>query len=161
MVNFNLFLSIFLYGFHNYVSLFLSLKALALKESDSLMELVDERLGSEFNTEEVMVLINIALQCASVSPTTRPSMSSVVSMLEGKAVIQELDSDPSDLSDKMEPEEIKLDQPHSHVTNTDHRQVQSMSVHESWTASSTATADLYPVDFEVEYWKSRDQRRGE
>lgn len=47
------------------------------------MELVDERLGSEFNEEEVMVMINVALQCVSASPTVRPAMSSVVSMLEG------------------------------------------------------------------------------
>lgn len=68
-------------------------------------------------------------------------------------MIQEFGSDPSMSSDKMEPEEIKQ-QPQSHVTSIGHRQVQSMSIHESWTASSTSTADLYPVNFEAEYWEN-------
>lgn len=97
--------------------------------------------------EEVMVMINVALQCVSVSPTVRPAMSSVVSMLEGRDVIQEY---------KMEPEEIKQQQSHA-----SHRQVQSMSIHESWTVSSTSTADLYPVNFEASYWKNRNQKNGE
>ena len=61
-----------------------------LKEKGNLMELVDRRLGSNFNEEEAMVMINVALVCTNVSPTLRPTMSSVVSMLEGKTIVREL-----------------------------------------------------------------------
>lgn len=47
-----------------------------------LLELVDSRLGSDFNREEVMLTINVALLCTNQSPDVRPSMSEVVQMLE-------------------------------------------------------------------------------
>jgi len=55
-----------------------------LKEEDSLMELVDPRLGKDFKKEEVILMINVALLCTNSCPSLRPSMSSVVSMLEGR-----------------------------------------------------------------------------
>ncbi|AET02893.1 receptor-like kinase [Medicago truncatula] len=55
-----------------------------LKEEDSLMELVDPRLGKDFKKEEVILMIDVALLCTNSSPSLRPSMSSVVSMLEGR-----------------------------------------------------------------------------
>ncbi|XP_027356602.1 probable leucine-rich repeat receptor-like serine/threonine-protein kinase At3g14840 isoform X2 [Abrus precatorius] len=59
-----------------------------LKERGNLMELVDKRLGEDFNKDEALVMINVALLCTKVSPTLRPTMSSVVSMLEGRTVVQ-------------------------------------------------------------------------
>ncbi|KAJ8616560.1 hypothetical protein MRB53_035932 [Persea americana] len=56
----------------------------------SLIELVDPKLGSEFNKEEAMGMLTVALLCTNASPTLRPSMSAVVSMLEGRTVIQNL-----------------------------------------------------------------------
>ncbi|KAH7543981.1 hypothetical protein JRO89_XS15G0076500 [Xanthoceras sorbifolium] len=58
-------------------------------EKRNLMELVDAKLGSELNEEQVMVMINVALLCSDVSPSVRPSMSTVVSLLEGRAAIQD------------------------------------------------------------------------
>ncbi|KAM0998030.1 hypothetical protein ACFX13_007949 [Malus domestica] len=55
-----------------------------LKQQGDLMDLVDPRLGSDFNKEEMIVAINVALLCCNVTSTARPTMSSVVSMLEGK-----------------------------------------------------------------------------
>ncbi|KAK0599605.1 hypothetical protein LWI29_006871 [Acer saccharum] len=63
--------------------------ALVLKDEGKLMELVDPKLGSSFNEKEVMVMINVALLCSDVSPTVRPLMSTVVSMLEGRAAVQD------------------------------------------------------------------------
>lgn len=54
------------------------------------MELVDPMLGSEFNEEEAMRMIKVALLCTNRSPTLRPTMSVVVSMLEGRAIVREL-----------------------------------------------------------------------
>lgn len=132
------------------------MKALELKEKGNLMELVDERLESEYNEEEVMVMINVALRCANVMPSVRPPMSSVVSILEGGAIIQEFISDASELNNKSDSNAIEEPNP-----SIGDGRVQSMSIHDSWTASSTSTADLYPVDFESEYWKSRDRKNGE
>jgi hypothetical protein len=47
------------------------------------MELVDPKLGSEFNKEEAIRMIKVALLCTNPSPALRPTMSAVVSMLEG------------------------------------------------------------------------------
>ncbi|WOH05871.1 hypothetical protein DCAR_0625294 [Daucus carota subsp. sativus] len=131
--------------------------ALDLKEKGNLMELVDEKLESDYNEEEVMVMINVALLCADVMPSVRPPMSSVVSILEGGAIIEEFISDASQLRKKTGSDEIKEPNPSSSDTSI----VQSLSIHDSWTASSTSTADLYPVDFESEYWKSRDGKNDE
>ena len=64
------------------------LKAYVLQEQGNLLELVDPNLDSNYPKEEVMRMINIALLCTNPSPTLRPSMSSVVSMLEGKIAVQ-------------------------------------------------------------------------
>ncbi|KAK7300123.1 hypothetical protein RJT34_10958 [Clitoria ternatea] len=68
--------------------------AYVLQERRSLLELVDPELGAEYSTEEAMVVLNVALLCTNASPTLRPTMSQVVSMLEGWTDIQDLLSDP-------------------------------------------------------------------
>ncbi|XP_062008977.1 probable LRR receptor-like serine/threonine-protein kinase At1g07650 [Rosa rugosa] len=68
--------------------------AYVLQERGSLLELVDPALGSEYSSEETMVMLNVALLCTNASPTLRPKMSQVVSMLEGKTEVQDLLSDP-------------------------------------------------------------------
>ncbi|XP_028763745.1 probable LRR receptor-like serine/threonine-protein kinase At1g53430 [Neltuma alba] len=62
--------------------------AYVLQEEEKLLELVDPRLGSNYSQDEAMRMLNLALLCTNLSPTLRPSMSSVVSMLEGKTPIQ-------------------------------------------------------------------------
>ncbi|KAJ0081071.1 hypothetical protein Patl1_10416 [Pistacia atlantica] len=52
-----------------------------------LMELVDQKLGSEFNEVEAERMIRVALICTNASPSLRPIMSEVVSMLEGTSTI--------------------------------------------------------------------------
>lgn len=58
------------------------------------MELVDPDLGTDYSAEEAMVMLNVALLCTNASPTLRPMMSQVVSMLEGETAVQDLLSDP-------------------------------------------------------------------
>ena len=67
-----------------YLYSFILLKAYVLQERGSLLELVDPSLGSKYSKEEVMTMLNLALLCTNPSPTLRPTMSTVVSMLEGK-----------------------------------------------------------------------------
>ncbi|KAK8467136.1 hypothetical protein PHAVU_008G264400 [Phaseolus vulgaris] len=68
--------------------------AYVLQERGSLLELVDPDLGSEYSSDEAMVVLNVALLCTNASPTLRPTMSQAVSMLEGWTDIQDLLSDP-------------------------------------------------------------------
>lgn len=69
-------------------------QAYVLQERGSLLELVDPDLGSEYPTEEATVMLNVALLCTNAAPTLRPTMSQVVSMLEGRTDVQDLLSDP-------------------------------------------------------------------
>ncbi|KAJ8633387.1 hypothetical protein MRB53_026723 [Persea americana] len=62
--------------------------AYVLQERGNLLELVDPNLGSKFSVEEATLILNVALLCTNASPTLRPTMSSVVSMLEGHTAIQ-------------------------------------------------------------------------
>ncbi|GAA0182666.1 hypothetical protein LIER_42309 [Lithospermum erythrorhizon] len=64
-------------------------KALVLQQADEILELVDPKLGSNYNVEEATRIIKVALLCTNPSPALRPTMSSVVSMFEGKISIQE------------------------------------------------------------------------
>ncbi|KAL3509047.1 hypothetical protein ACH5RR_028448 [Cinchona calisaya] len=68
--------------------------AYVLQEKGSLLELVDPDLGSGYSSEEATIVLNIALLCTNASPTLRPIMSQVVSMLEGQTDVQDLLSDP-------------------------------------------------------------------
>ncbi|KAI7756713.1 hypothetical protein M8C21_023934 [Ambrosia artemisiifolia] len=62
--------------------------AYVLQEQENLLELVDPGLGSNYSKKEAMRMLDIALLCTNPSPTLRPAMSAVVSMLEGKIPIQ-------------------------------------------------------------------------
>ncbi|KAL2476621.1 putative LRR receptor-like serine/threonine-protein kinase [Abeliophyllum distichum] len=68
--------------------------AYVLQERGNLLELIDPELGSAYSSEEAMVMLNVALLCTNASPTLRPTMSQVVSMLEGRTAVQDLLSDP-------------------------------------------------------------------
>ncbi|KAK4256421.1 hypothetical protein QN277_009288 [Acacia crassicarpa] len=62
--------------------------AYVLQEKGSLLDLVDPSLGSSYSSQEAMRMLEVALLCANPSHSLRPSMSSVVFMLEGKLLIQ-------------------------------------------------------------------------
>ncbi|XVF87259.1 hypothetical protein PTKIN_Ptkin18bG0104600 [Pterospermum kingtungense] len=74
--------------------------ALVLQQQGNLMELVDPRLGTEFDKEEAIRMIKVALLCTNSSPKLRPIMSEVVKMLEGRKHVPELIMDPSIFADE-------------------------------------------------------------
>ncbi|QCE10158.1 serine/threonine-protein kinase PBS1 [Vigna unguiculata] len=114
-----------------------------LKEKCDLMELVDRRLGSDFNKEEVLVMIKVALLCTQVTTTLRPTMSSVVSILEGKSVAEEVVTEASELLD-----EKKMD-----AMRTFYNQ---LHIEVPWTASSTSASDLYPTHLDSSFLDKRN-----
>ncbi|TKW32768.1 hypothetical protein SEVIR_2G189100v4 [Setaria viridis] len=69
--------------------------ACVLHERGALLELVDSDLGSNYSTEEALLMLNVALLCTTAAPTLRPKMSKVVSLLEGHTPLQPLLSDLS------------------------------------------------------------------
>ncbi|KAL5564119.1 hypothetical protein UlMin_027283, partial [Ulmus minor] len=62
--------------------------AYVLQEQGNLLELVDPDLGTKYSKKEAMTMLHLALLCTNPSPTLRPPMSSVVSMLDGKIPVQ-------------------------------------------------------------------------
>ncbi|XP_006348929.1 probable LRR receptor-like serine/threonine-protein kinase At1g07650 [Solanum tuberosum] len=68
--------------------------AYVLQERGSILELVDPDLGSDYSSQEAIVLLNVALLCTNAAPTLRPIMSQVVSMLQGQTLVQDVLSDP-------------------------------------------------------------------
>ena len=77
------------------------MQALVSQQKGNLLGLVDPKLGSNFNKEEVARMIKVALQCTNPSPALRPNMSAVVSMLEGRTLVHELIMDPSVYGDQL------------------------------------------------------------
>ncbi|KAI3836459.1 hypothetical protein MKW98_008220, partial [Papaver atlanticum] len=63
--------------------------AYVLEEEGNLLDLVDPILNSDYSKEEVLRILSIALVCTNPSPSLRPLMSTVVSMLEGRTPVQE------------------------------------------------------------------------
>jgi len=58
-------------------------QALVLQKKGKFLELVDPRLGSNYDKKEALRMIKVALRCTNPSPALRPNMSAVVNMLEG------------------------------------------------------------------------------
>ncbi|KAK4589466.1 hypothetical protein RGQ29_020157 [Quercus rubra] len=75
--------------------------ALVSQQKGNLMDLVDPDLKSNFSKEEVVKIMKVALLCTNPSPTLRPTMSAVVSMLEGQTAVHELIMDPSIYGDDL------------------------------------------------------------
>ncbi|KAM0063236.1 putative protein kinase RLK-Pelle-DLSV family [Helianthus debilis subsp. tardiflorus] len=124
-------------------------RALALKAEGKLIDLVDPKLGSEYDTAETMVVINLALMCTAISPTDRPTMSSVVSMLEGRIVSEAFIAEQSVSMTKMDRDKMmKL------LEIKNENQMEEMSF--AYTDSSTSAVDLYPVNGFSEYLQKRD-----
>lgn len=85
----------------NFTSISSPMQALVLQQKGNLMELVDPKLGSGFNKEEALRMIKVALLCANSSPALRPTMSQVVSMLEGRTDVHEVTINPSIYGDEL------------------------------------------------------------
>ncbi|XP_042020587.1 probable leucine-rich repeat receptor-like serine/threonine-protein kinase At3g14840 isoform X1 [Salvia splendens] len=117
----------------------------SLKARGHLLELVDRRLESSFNKEEITRAINVALICTNVVAAERPSMSAVVSILEGKDGVPKFVSESSFSAGKTKPDEVEMGAFESEVVSAD----------APWSGSSTSAADLYPVAPDTNYWVKR------
>lgn len=126
-----------------------------LKGKGNLMELVDRRLGLDFYKNEVTARINVSLLCTNVTASLRPTMSLVVSMLEGRSVVQEVFSESSEALDEKKLEAMR--QRYQEIIEENKlTEIQnlSLSMDDTLAASSSAT-DLYPVNMNFSYWEKR------
>ncbi|KAG2689281.1 hypothetical protein I3760_09G132900 [Carya illinoinensis] len=117
-----------------------------LQETGSLMDLVDKKLGSEFNKVEAERMMKVAFLCTNASPSLRPTMSEVVNMLEGTTVIPEVIPEASTYSKDLRFKAIR--DHHSQMLSQsmegsrDHRSTSVGSLHGS---SSASAHDLYEI----------------
>ncbi|CAL8150701.1 unnamed protein product [Prunus armeniaca] len=86
---------------------------------------------------------NVALLCCYATSTIRPTMSSVVSMLEGRAAVQILVSDPNASNNEMDAMRKHFES--TLGMNTSECQIHTASSQGPLTGSSTSVHDLYPV----------------
>ncbi|KAB5534222.1 hypothetical protein DKX38_017308 [Salix brachista] len=121
--------------------------AFVLQKKGNLMEVVDPKLQSEFNKEEAERMIKLALLCTNASPSLRPAMSEVASMLEGQTSIPEIISDPSIYGDDLHSTRLTghYQQARDHSLNSTRGLFPPSD--KSWNGkSSTSAHDLYPVN---------------
>ncbi|OMO82775.1 hypothetical protein COLO4_22836 [Corchorus olitorius] len=121
--------------------------ALVLQQKGNLMELVDKTLGTNFNKEEAMTIIKVALLCTNPSPALRPTMSAVVSMLEGHTAVYEITRDPSNYGDQMGYKsfmnfDLQRSEPHSLIRSPESLSLIRSSDSMLIESSSTSAYDL-------------------
>ncbi|KAI7731213.1 hypothetical protein M8C21_030813 [Ambrosia artemisiifolia] len=108
----------------------------ALKQKGSLMDLMDPRLGSDFNKKEALRMIQIALLCINKYPAHRPTMSEVVKMLEGHIKIKEQDDNLTASDDEFRLQQLKM--------KLEEIQSPYFDEPETLTNPSSSIRDLYP-----------------
>ncbi|CAF1934616.1 unnamed protein product [Brassica oleracea var. botrytis] len=133
-----------------------------LREQNKLMEVVDPRLGTDYNREEAMTMIQIGILCTSQVSSERPSMSTVVSILEGSSTVnvEKLLEASFNKGSEKDNESLRAMKKHYAMINEEEMNMlnQTISTDGPFTSSSTSTAnasDLYPLKPDSAYWNSR------
>lgn len=138
--------------------------AYVLQEQGNLLDLVDPVLETKFSKKEALQMLNIGLLCTNPSPTLRPAMSAVVSMLGGKIPVQAPLVLRGTMTDHMRMkafEKLSQDSETQSSLYSHDSQTRSMSMDGPWVDSSISLAtdkkeptsttklmpDLYDVNF--------------
>jgi len=66
------------------------LQAGVLHDKGRILDLVDKKLASNYDKKQALTVLLLAMKCVNLSPTLRPKMSEVVSVLEGEKRIDEI-----------------------------------------------------------------------
>ncbi|KAG6744526.1 hypothetical protein POTOM_051162 [Populus tomentosa] len=69
---------------------FLLDKVGVLNDKGRILDLVDNKLASSYNRKQALTVLLLAMKCVNLSPTLRPKISEVVSVLEGEKRIDEI-----------------------------------------------------------------------
>ena len=127
-----------------------------MQQEGNLLELVDPRLGSDFDKKQALRTIKVALLCVNPTAALRPIMSAVVSMLEGRTAVDEAALDQSMHGDEMTrlrafENMFEQNAQGSTSNGSDHSLIPSADAPWIGSSGSTASSDLYKVySFEVD-----------
>ncbi|XP_028087719.1 probable LRR receptor-like serine/threonine-protein kinase At1g29720 [Camellia sinensis] len=123
--------------------------ALALQKKGNLVELMDPKLGSNFNEEEAIKILKVALSCTNPSSVVRPTMSAVVRMLEGDICVEELMMDQSEYGDDFRFKSLRDKYYELQRQNSSEGQTLiDLSETARNGSSSTTSHDLYPISLD-------------
>ncbi|XP_011013313.1 PREDICTED: probable LRR receptor-like serine/threonine-protein kinase At1g07650 [Populus euphratica] len=61
-----------------------------LRARGTLGDLVDSRLGRNYDRNQTNIVLNLAMMCTEQSPSRRPTMSQVVAVLEGEKTLNNI-----------------------------------------------------------------------
>ena len=121
---------------------------MVLQQKGNLMELVDPELGSELSKEEAIIMIKVALLCINPSAALRPTMTAVVSMLEGRPVVQESTMEASIYANDVRFESFR-GQCQTLRASSSESQSLLQSSNAIWIGSSSTSAhDLYSINLD-------------
>ncbi|KAL7243441.1 hypothetical protein ACSBR1_015770 [Camellia fascicularis] len=124
-------------------------KALALRKKGNLVELMDPKLGSNFNKEEATQIIKVALSCTNPSSVVRLTMFAVVRMLEGDICVEELMMDQSEYGDDLRYKSLRDKYYELQCQNSSEGQTLiDLSETARNGSSSTTFHDLYPISLD-------------
>ncbi|TQE00753.1 hypothetical protein C1H46_013692 [Malus baccata] len=103
-------------------------------------------LGSDFDVEEVITMVKVALLCINPAPALRPTMSEVVSMLEGRTPVCESVMNPSIYGDELRLASLR--NPFDPIAQQSTSETQSLVGSSDATlihSSATTSSDLYKI----------------
>ncbi|THG04382.1 hypothetical protein TEA_003181 [Camellia sinensis var. sinensis] len=124
--------------------------ALALqKKKGNLVELLDPKLGFNFNEEEAIKIIKVTLSCTNPSSVVRPTMFAVVRMLEGDICVKEFMMDQSEYGDDLRFKSLR-DKYYElqHQNSSEGQTLIDLSETTQNGLSSTTCHDLYPISLD-------------
>lgn len=98
-------------------------QALVLQKKGKFLELVDPRLGSNYDKKEALRMVKVALRCTNPSPALRPNMSTVVNMLEGRLDVDESNFDSSGYGDEFNFQGLRDKYDEMQVTSSENHSV--------------------------------------
>ncbi|KAL9383710.1 hypothetical protein Peur_024033 [Populus x canadensis] len=119
-----------------------------LQQSGSFIELVDETLGSEVNIEEAETMVKVALLCTNASPTLRPTMSEVVSMLEGRMVVPDTRPELSSYNEDLRFKAMRDLRQHEQSHRFSGSQRQKSTSIQAFSSSSISENSSYEISLE-------------
>ncbi|KAJ6292720.1 hypothetical protein OIU78_024825 [Salix suchowensis] len=119
-----------------------------LQQSESFMELVDETLGSKVNIKEAETMVKVALLCTNASPTLRPTMSEVVSMLEGRMAIPDTLPEPSSYTEDLRFKAMRDLRQHEQSHRFSESQTQKSTTIQTCSSSSISENNSYEISLE-------------
>ncbi|OMO86378.1 hypothetical protein CCACVL1_09613 [Corchorus capsularis] len=105
------------------------LQACHLHRSGNLIALLNESLRPAVKKEELELMVKVALLCTNASASLRPTMSEVVSMLEGKMTFPDITPEPGTYTEDLRFKAMRDLCPQKEYQSSSGSQTQTSSVH--------------------------------